>query len=105
LRHDEVAIGVTTAYPGTGFFEASGVPAKGLDWSQAPAFKPSTAVHASASLKCTDLHAEQIRQVFHKAMRAAVLINPRLVFRRLSNLRSVRHLGQSLSAVVRLVTD
>jgi hypothetical protein len=38
-------------------------------------------------------------------MREAVLYNPRLLVRRLSHLASVRHLGQSAKAAIRLFTS
>jgi len=53
----------------------------------------------------TDLDDDQIRRLFHKAMREAVLYNPKLLLRRLSHLASVRHLGQSVRAAVRLFTS
>lgn len=105
LKLDEIALGVTTAYPGTDLFDTFGADVKGLDWNKALAFNPSAADHASVFLKCTDLEDDQIRQLFHKAMREAVLYNPRLVLRRLSHLRSVRHLGQSVRAAFKMVTD
>jgi len=69
--------------------------AKGLDWNKALAFNPSEADHSSVFLKCTDLDDAEIRRLFHKAMREAVLYNPRLVIKRLSHIASVRHLGRS----------
>lgn len=105
LKLDEVALGVTTAYPGTDLFGTFGTNVKGLDWNKALAFNPSAADHAAVFLKCTDLEDEQIRRLFHKAMREAVLYNPRLVLRRLSHLKGVRHLGQSVRAAFRMVTN
>jgi radical SAM superfamily enzyme YgiQ (UPF0313 family) len=105
MKLDEVGLGVTTAYPGTDLFDAFGSDAKDLDWDKALAFNPSAADHSDVFLKCTDLDDEQIRRLFHKAMREAVLYNPRLLMRRLSHLASVRHLGQSAKAAFRLFTD
>ena len=105
MKLDEVGLGVTTAYPGTDLFDAFGSNAKDLDWDKALAFNPSAADHSDVFLKCTDLDDEQIRRLFHKAMREAVLYNPRLLMRRLSHLASVRHLGQSAKAAIRLFTD
>ena len=97
-------MGVTTAYPGTDLFTEFGSDATGLDWDKALAFNPSAADHSEVFLKCTDLDDEQIRRLFHKAMREAVLYNPRLLARRLSHLASLRHLGQSVKAAVRIFT-
>jgi anaerobic magnesium-protoporphyrin IX monomethyl ester cyclase len=102
LKLDEVGLGVTTAYPGTDLFDTFGSDAKNLDWDKALAFNPSAADHSDVFLKCTDLDDEQIRRLFHKAMRETVLYNPTLLIRRLSHLASVRHLGQSAKAAVRL---
>lgn len=105
LKLDEVGLGVTTAYPGTDLFEEFGSDAKNLDWDKALAFNPSAADHSDVFLKCTDLEDDQIRRLFHRAMRETVLYNPRLLLRRISHMASVRHLGQSVRAAVRLVTD
>ncbi|HPK72442.1 MAG TPA: radical SAM protein [Vicinamibacterales bacterium] len=102
LKLDEVGLGVTTAYPGTDLFDAFGSDAKGLDWDKALAFNPSAADRSDVFLKCTDLDDEQIRRLFHKAMRQSVLYNPRLLVRRLSHIASVRHLGQSARAAARI---
>jgi radical SAM superfamily enzyme YgiQ (UPF0313 family) len=104
LDLDEIGLGVTTAYPGTDLFDTYGKDAKGLDWNKALAFNPSEADHSSVFLKCTDLDDDEIRRLFHKAMREAVLYNPRLVIRRLSDIASVRHLGRSVKAAVRILT-
>jgi len=105
MKLDEVGLGVTTAYPGTDLFDTFGSDATGLDWDKALAFNPSAADHSDIFLKCTDLDDDQIRRLFHKAMREAVLYNPKLLLRRLSHLASVRHLGQSVRAAVRLMTN
>jgi anaerobic magnesium-protoporphyrin IX monomethyl ester cyclase len=105
LDLDEVGLGVTTAYPGTELFDTYGSGVKGLDWSKALAFNPSEADHSAVFLKCTDLTDEEIRRLFHKAMRQAVLYNPRLVMRRLSHLASPAHLGRSFKAAIRLFTN
>ncbi|RPJ83509.1 MAG: hypothetical protein EHM13_07255 [Acidobacteria bacterium] len=105
MKLDEVGLGVTTAYPGTELFDTYGSQATGLDWDKALAFNPSAADHSDVFLKCTDLDDATIRQLFHKAMREAVLYNPRLVVRRLSHLASIRHLGRSAKAAVRLFTS
>jgi radical SAM superfamily enzyme YgiQ (UPF0313 family) len=105
MKLDEVGLGVTTAYPGTDLFDTFGSDATGLDWDKALAFNPSAADHSDIFLKCTDLDDDQIRRLFHKAMREAVLYNPKLLLRRLSHLASVRHLGQSVKAAVRLFTS
>lgn len=102
LKLDEVGLGVTTAYPGTELFDTFGSDADDLDWDKALAFNPSAADHSDVFLKCTDLDAVQIRRLFHKAMREAVLYNPRLVVRRLSHLASLGHLCRSAKAAVRL---
>lgn len=68
------------------------------------AFNPSAADHSDVFLKCTDLDDDQIRRLFHKAMRETVLYNPKLLLRRISHMASVRHLGQSARAAVRLIT-
>jgi len=104
LKLDEVGLGVTTAYPGTDLFDTFGSDAKDLDWDKALAFNPSAADHSDVFLKCTDLDDEQIRRLFHKAMRESVLYNPRLLIRRLSHLASVHHLGQSAKAAIRIFT-
>ena len=104
LDLDEIGLGVTTAYPGTDLFSTFGKDAKGLDWSKALAFNPSEADHSAVFLKCTDLDDGEIRRLFHKAMREAVLYNPRLVIRRLSHIASVRHLGRSVRAAVKIFT-
>jgi radical SAM superfamily enzyme YgiQ (UPF0313 family) len=103
LKLDEVGIGVTTAYPGTDLFASSGADPKRLDWSKAVAFNPSAADHADIFLKCTDLDAEEVTRLFHRAMRSAVLYNPRLIIRRLSHLGSMAHLQRSARAALRLV--
>jgi anaerobic magnesium-protoporphyrin IX monomethyl ester cyclase len=105
LDLDEIGLGVTTAYPGTDLFETFGKDAKGLDWNKALAFNPSEADHSSVFLKCTDLGDEEIRRLFHKAMREAVLYNPRLVIRRLSHIASVKHLGRSVKAGLKMLTN
>jgi biotin synthase-like enzyme len=105
MKLDEVGLGVTTAYPGTDLFDTFGSDATGLDWDKALAFNPSAADHSDIFLKCTDLDDDQIRRLFHKAMREAVLYNPKLLLRRLSHLASVRHLGPSVRAAVRLITS
>jgi hypothetical protein len=104
LRLGEVALGVTTAYPGTGLFDTFRVDAKGVDWNGDLGFDPSAADRPPVFLKCTDLEDDQIRQLFHRAMREAVRHNPRLALRRLSHLRSVRHLGRPVRAAARMVT-
>jgi len=104
MKLDEVGLGVTTAYPGTDLFEQFGSDAKDLDWDKALAFNPSAADHSEVFLKCTDLDDEQIRRLFHRAMRESVLYNPRLLMRRLSHLASVRHLGQSAKAAMKIFT-
>jgi radical SAM superfamily enzyme YgiQ (UPF0313 family) len=104
MKLDEVGLGVTTAYPGTDLFDTFGSDAKDLDWDKALAFNPSAADHSEVFLKCTDLDDEQIRRLFHKAMRESVLYNPKLLIRRLSHLASVRHLGQSAKAAIRIFT-
>jgi len=103
LKLDEVGLGVTTAYPGTELFDTFGADVAGLDWNKALAFNPSAADHASVFLKCTDLDDAEIRRLFHKAMREAVLFNPRLLVRRLSHLRSAAHLKRSVEAAGRLM--
>jgi len=105
LDLDEIGLGVTTAYPGTDLFDTFGKDAKGLDWSKALAFNPSEADHSSVFLKCTDLDDDEVRRLFHKAMREAVLYNPRLVVRRLSHIASVRHLGRSVKAAMKMFTS
>jgi len=105
LKLDEVGLGVTTAYPGTDLFDTFGSDARDLDWDKALAFNPSAADHSEVFLKCTDLDDEQIRRLFHKAMREAVLYNPRLLVRRLSHLASVRHLAQSAKAAIKIFTS
>ena len=102
MKLDEVGLGVTTAYPGTDLFEEFGSDANDLDWDKALAFNPSAADHSDVFLKCTDMDDSQIRRLFHKAMRESVLYNPKLLIRRLSHLASVRHLGQSAKAAIRI---
>ena len=72
--------------PGHGPVRHLRVGREDLDWDKALAFNPSAADHSDVFLKCTDLDDEQIRRLFHKAMREAVLYNPRLLVRRLSHL-------------------
>lgn len=105
MKLDEVGLGVTTAYPGTDLYEEFGKGAKGLDWDKALAFNPSAAESTETFLKCTDLDDDEIRRLFHKAMREAVLYSPRLVIRRLSHLRSIKHLGKSARAAIRMITS
>ncbi len=102
MKLDEVGLGVTTAYPGTDLFDTFGSDVKDLDWDKALAFNPSAADHSDVFLKCTDMDDAQIRRLFHKAMRESVLYNPKLLIRRLSHLASVRHLGQSAKAAIRI---
>lgn len=105
LKLDEVGLGVTTAYPGTELFETFGPNAKGLDWSKALAFNPSAAHEASVFLKCSNLDEDEIRRLYRKAMRETVLMNPRLVVRRLSHLGSIRHLGRSVRSAVHMLSN
>ena len=101
---DEIGLGVTTAYPGTDLFTEHGRDVMNLDWDKALAFNPSAAAQSEVFLKCTELSDEEIKRLFHKAMREAVLYNPRLLMRRLSHIANVRHLGQSVKAAMKLLS-